>query len=426
MSDEQSPAAAAGAGERKNPVLGLAALLATAAAAKKATEEGSAGGAGGSEEEAALDFRRKDAHKQHPFFSYYGSAVHQQNMMQDSVRTTAYFNAITGNPSDFAGKTVMDIGTGSGILAYFAARAGARRVWAVEASDMAERAEKLMNANGYGSVVKVIKGKVEEIEVPADPEADAADSADGAEGKVDVLISEPMGFMLIHERMLESYIIARQRFLKPGGKMFPSQGTIFTAPFTDASLWQEQINKVAFWHSSDFYGLDLNPLAEEAAADHFAQPIVGYISPESLMATTTSSLLIDFLNDSPESLHSLELPFSFEINKTGICHGLAAWFTVLFDGTDARTVLSTGPHDAGTHWYSCRLLLKDPIAVNAKQRVKGTLVMKANTRYSYNCTLTMELDGSGATTVDGSGVASVAMVRLQDQLYHYMQSSPSS
>jgi hypothetical protein len=51
--------------------------------------------------------------------------------------------------------------------------------------------------------------------------------------QVDIVISEPMGFALIHERMLESYIVARQKFMRPGGKMFPSTGTIYAAPFTD-------------------------------------------------------------------------------------------------------------------------------------------------------------------------------------------------
>ena len=46
--------------------------------------------------------------------------------------------------------------------------------------------------------------------------------------------------MLIHERMLESYIMARKLFLKPGGRMFPSTGTIFVCPITDAALWHEQ------------------------------------------------------------------------------------------------------------------------------------------------------------------------------------------
>ena len=56
-----------------------------------------------------------------------------------------------------------------------------------------------------------------------------------------MIVSEPMGFLLVHERMLESYIAARDRFLKPGGLMMPSWGTIYIAPFTDSTLYQEQV-----------------------------------------------------------------------------------------------------------------------------------------------------------------------------------------
>ena len=44
--------------------------------------------------------------------------------------------------------------------------------------------------------------------------------------KVDVLVSEPMGTLLVNERMLETYLYARDHFLKPGGKMFPVSGNI--------------------------------------------------------------------------------------------------------------------------------------------------------------------------------------------------------
>lgn len=148
----------------------------------------------------------------------------QQNMLNDLVRTAAYHNAITSNPTDFAGATVMDVGTGSGILAAFAARAGAARVYAVEASDVADHAATLMRANGLADRVVVLKEKVEKVVLP--------------QGElVDVIVSEPMGFMLIHEQMLVSYMIARKRFLKPGGRMFPSTGTLFVAPFSDAGAW---------------------------------------------------------------------------------------------------------------------------------------------------------------------------------------------
>lgn len=157
-----------------------------------------------------------DADEEHPFFHYYGQLSHQQNMLQDNVRTGTYHKAVMDNSVDFAGKVVLDVGTGSGILAMFAARAGAKKVYAVEASDIADCARKLVVANGLEDVVEVIKGKIEEIDIPE---------------KVDVVISEPMGFLLVHERMLESYMLGRDKWLKPGGRMYPSRGTMYFLPF---------------------------------------------------------------------------------------------------------------------------------------------------------------------------------------------------
>ena len=54
--------------------------------------------------------------------------------------------------------------------------------------------------------------------------------------KVDLIISEPMGFMLLHERMLEVYALAREKWGKPNCKMFPTTGTIYIAPFCDREL----------------------------------------------------------------------------------------------------------------------------------------------------------------------------------------------
>lgn len=88
--------------------------------------------------------------------------------MQDTVRTGAYQSAIVDNAADFAGKVVMDVGTGSGILAAFAARAGAKKVYAVEASHVADRAKALLAANGLTDVITVLKQKVEEVVLPDD------------------------------------------------------------------------------------------------------------------------------------------------------------------------------------------------------------------------------------------------------------------
>lgn len=91
--------------------------------------------------------------------------------------------------------------------------------------------QKLVAANNLQDSIKVIPGKIEEIELPE---------------KVDVIISEPMGYMLYNERMLETYLHAK-KWLVPGGKMYPSRGDLHVVPFTDDSLYMEQFGKANFW-----------------------------------------------------------------------------------------------------------------------------------------------------------------------------------
>ena len=77
-------------------------------------------------------------------------------MLQDYVRTEIYRDAILKNPTDYKNKVVLDAGCGSGILSLFAAQAGAKKVYAVEASNMAISARKLIKANGFESIITVI------------------------------------------------------------------------------------------------------------------------------------------------------------------------------------------------------------------------------------------------------------------------------
>lgn len=89
---------------------------------------------------------------------------------------------------------MLDVGCGSGILSMFAAQAGALRVYAVEASNMAHYARRIVAHNKMDDVIKVIGSAVEDLELPE---------------RVDTIISEPLGTFLLNERMLETYVIAR-------------------------------------------------------------------------------------------------------------------------------------------------------------------------------------------------------------------------
>ena len=164
------------------------------------------------------------------YFSYYAKLANQQNMMEDSVRTPKYREAILDNPSNFRGKVVMDVGCGSGILSLFAAQAGAKKVYACEASGAAEIARILIKANGFENVVEVIQGKIEDITSEKIPLK-----------SIDVIVSEPLGTFLLNERMLETYIIARDMFLKPRGRLFPAKADLCIMPFTDETIYNEQL-----------------------------------------------------------------------------------------------------------------------------------------------------------------------------------------
>ena len=140
-------------------------------------------------------------------------------MICDRVRTEAFERAIRAvvRPGD----VVLDVGAGSGILSLFAARAGAARVYAVERTTVAVLAQDLAEANGFGEVIEVIHGDLMDIELPE---------------KVDVIVSEWLGGFGIDEGMLTPVIVARDRWLKPGGVMIPASVTAWAGLVHDRYL----------------------------------------------------------------------------------------------------------------------------------------------------------------------------------------------
>ena len=142
--------------------------------------------------------------------SYFGSYsrpdIHRV-MLQDRIRTDAYRDAICQNPHLFTGKTVLDVGCGTGVLSIFAARAGAKQVFGVDNSNIAIQAKQIILDNGLDKVVTIIQGEVEEVELPVKT--------------VDIIVSEWMGFSLFTEGMLDSVIFARDKWLGSGGLVFP-------------------------------------------------------------------------------------------------------------------------------------------------------------------------------------------------------------
>uniref|UniRef100_A0A0D6R4U0 type I protein arginine methyltransferase n=2 Tax=Araucaria cunninghamii TaxID=56994 RepID=A0A0D6R4U0_ARACU len=344
------------------------------------------------------------------YFHYYGQLLHQQNMLQDYVRTGSYYAAVIENRIDFHGRVVVDVGAGSGILSLFAAQAGAKHVYAIEASDMVDYARKLVAGNpSLGHRITVIKGKVEEVELPE---------------KADVLISEPMGTLLVNERMLESYVIARDRFLSPVGKMFPTVGRIHMAPFSDEYLYVEIANKALFWQQQNYYGVDLTPLHGSAFHGYFAQPVVDAFDPRMLVAPSIYHT-IDFTKVKEEELYEIDIPLNFTASVGTRVHGLACWFDVLFNGSAVQRWLTTGPGAPTTHWYQLRCVLSQPLYVMAGQAITGQLHMVAHSAQSYTIHLTMSAKMWGAG-VDQGGILQSSSSKLDLKEPYYRMSQPQA
>lgn len=125
----------------------------------------------------------------------------------------------------------------------FAAKAGAARVFGIECSNIVEYAKEIVEINKLDHIITIIKGKVEEVELP-----------DGIE-KVDIIISEWMGYCLFYESMLDTVLYARDKWLKQDGMLFPDRATLFVIGIEDRQYKDEKIN---WW--DDVYGFDMSPI----------------------------------------------------------------------------------------------------------------------------------------------------------------------
>mmetsp|Transcript_42905 Transcript_42905/g.79670 ORF Transcript_42905/g.79670 Transcript_42905/m.79670 type:complete len:504 (+) Transcript_42905:75-1586(+) len=264
------------------------------------------------------------------YFDDYATLSSQVLMLNDSIRTTAYKDAIVSNRKAFEGKVVLDVGAGTCILSIFAAQAGAKRVYAVEASSMAEYGKRIVEANGFSDQIQVIQGLIETVELPE---------------KVDVIISEWMGCFLLYESMLDSVLLARDRWLKEDGFLFPSHATLFTAPISGDETLQSRDycfeGEKEMWHSFSSsmqgrYSINYNcmqrPFERERFKYLWQSGADVKLVAEQLHARGKPIMHIDLKEVQVGSLKDPKEPCTctWEINRDGKVQGFCGYFEVEF------------------------------------------------------------------------------------------------
>lgn len=171
------------------------------------------------------------------------------DMLNDRTRTRQFISAIGATVR--RGDIVVDIGTGTGVLAMAAARAGAEHVYAIEAGAIAEQAEALIAANGYAAKITVVRGWSTTVSLPR---------------AADVLITETIGNDPLGERILEIVADARRRMMKPDARIVPARVAIVGSAVEVADEWLAKrayaTDQVEGWRQE--YGFDFSPLLRRA------------------------------------------------------------------------------------------------------------------------------------------------------------------
>ncbi|XP_054153467.1 protein arginine N-methyltransferase 1-B-like [Oppia nitens] len=293
--------------------------------------------------------------KDYYFDSYAHYGIHEE-MLKDEVRTLTYRNAMIHNKHLFKNKVVLDIGCGTGILSMFAAKTGAKHVIGIECSGIANLAEQVIKDNNLSHKITLIKGKVEEITLPAEYP------------KVDIIISEWMGYCLFYESMLDTVIYARDKWLNPDGLLFPDRATLYICAIEDRQYKDDKIN---WW--DDVYGFDMSCIRKIA----ISEPLVDVVDAKQVVSTHCLLKEVDLYTVKPEDL-TFKTNFHMNVKRDDYIQAFVTYFNIEFSKCHKRTGFSTSPESNYTHWKQTVFYIDDCLTVKRGEEVHGSFQMTPN------------------------------------------------
>lgn len=258
-------------------------------------------------------------------------------MLNDRARNETLAAAVerTVRPGD----VVVDVGAGVGLLSLLAARAGARRVYALEEGPIARLAVELAQRNGFGDVVVVERVRSQEWSPPE---------------RADVVLCETLGYALLEEGLRASIADARRRMLRPGGRLVPQAVRLLAAPVDASDL------PIDTGYLDSLLGFDLAPLGalyRRVWQRH-------HVSESDELAPPQVALSLDCRTLSPDE--ALETTLQFTCRRGGTLTAFVLWFEA---DLAADVLLSSRSPDPRNHWGQVVLPAGRPGAVAAGDRI---------------------------------------------------------
>jgi len=221
-------------------------------------------------------------------------------MVGDKTRTDAYAEALRRAITPET--VVLDLGTGIGVLALLAAKAGARRVYAVDPNDAIQIGREMAQANGFADKIVFIQDLSTRIDLPE---------------RANVIVSDMHGIVPMFEHGLPSLIDARRRHLAAAGKLIPAKDLLWATP-VEAPKSRDH---VALPWANRPYGFDWTPASRIAHNDWFK--IKDKPDPSNFFADPQRWATVDYSTIDTPNVHG---ELKLKANRAGECHGVVVWF----------------------------------------------------------------------------------------------------
>jgi type I protein arginine methyltransferase len=260
-------------------------------------------------------------------FQYFADLTRHDDMLADRARVDTYFEAIDKHVRE--GDEVIDLGTGTGLLSCFAARAGARLVHAVEYGPIIDAAQDVAKENGITNIA-FHRVSSREFSLPH---------------RVDVIVHEQLGAALFNEHVVANVVDLRDRLLKEGGLILPHRLRLFVAPVQA----HEGLYAPFAWGET-LHGLTFRALRSyaEAHPEGYLYRVYKPLPLDAFLAEPQTVVDVDLLTATPAELPA-SVRYSETVSREGVLHGFCVFFEARFDEELSITTSPVDPARA-VHW----------------------------------------------------------------------------